>query len=208
MTPAAVDDWRAVLDGRRAWAMVNADCHALRAELPAGAIDAVITDPPYGMKANLDSRRYGNAASPLKFGKGKSDWPAIIGDDGPFDPAPWVDFPRVVLFGYHHFAQALPRGTVLVWIKRSDALFGTFMSDAELAWSKGGHGVYCYRKQFRALSRIAESGIGKALHPTQKPVGLMSWAMDRAKVPADAVVLDPYAGSGSTGSRKISALSA
>ena len=37
------------------------------------------------------------------------------------------------------------------------------------------------------------------LHPTQKPVGLMAWCMDRAKVPDGGVVLDPYMGSGTTG---------
>lgn len=36
-------------------------------------------------------------------------------------------------------------------------------------------------------------------HPTQKPVGLMAWAMDRAKVEPGMTVLDPYMGSGSTG---------
>jgi len=36
------------------------------------------------------------------------------------------------------------------------------------------------------------------VHPTQKPVDLMAWCMEKAKVPAGAIVLDPYAGSGTT----------
>ena len=39
---------------------------------------------------------------------------------------------------------------------------------------------------------------GGTLHPTQKPVPLMAWCMDKAKVPEGATVLDPYMGSGST----------
>jgi len=42
---------------------------------------------------------------------------------------------------------------------------------------------------------------GEALtrcHPCQKPVPLMAWVMDKAKVPEGATVLDPYMGSGST----------
>jgi DNA modification methylase len=37
------------------------------------------------------------------------------------------------------------------------------------------------------------------VHPTQKPVQLMAWCLDIAKVPAGATVLDPFMGSGSTG---------
>jgi DNA modification methylase len=40
---------------------------------------------------------------------------------------------------------------------------------------------------------------GKVAHPTQKPIALMAWCMDKAKVPEGATVLDPYMGSGSTG---------
>jgi len=36
-------------------------------------------------------------------------------------------------------------------------------------------------------------------HPTQKPVALMRWCIEQAKVPPGGVILDPYLGSGSTG---------
>ena len=58
---------------------------------------------------------------------------------------------------------------------------------------KGGHGVYC----FRDLSGIAENV--DRMHPTQKPIPLMAWCMQRAAVPVGATVLDPYMGSASTG---------
>jgi len=37
------------------------------------------------------------------------------------------------------------------------------------------------------------------VHPTQKPVTLMEWCMEMAKVPKGATVLDPFMGSGTTG---------
>jgi DNA modification methylase len=37
------------------------------------------------------------------------------------------------------------------------------------------------------------------VHPSQKPVELMAWCMDKAKVVVGATVLDPYMGSGTTG---------
>ena len=78
-------------------------------------------------------------------------------------------------------------------LKRLDGGFGSFLSDAEIAWMKGGHGVYAKRDlsmNGEALTRC---------HPTQKPVPLMAWCMERAGVLEGATVLDPYMGSGTTG---------
>lgn len=160
-----------------------------------GHVDAVVTDPPYGMAWNTDSTRFtgGNHTR----GEGRDDWGDIASDCEPFDPSPWLQFDRVVLFGANHFAQRLPVGTTLVWIKKADHLFGTFLSDAEIAWMKGGHGVYCYRKQFPPPSRIAEHDRKSVAHPTQKPIDLMEWCIEKAK--CEGEVLDPYMGSGTTG---------
>lgn len=172
------------------------DC--LSIDLPKA--DAVISDPPYGMDWDTDSTRFseGKAENNLRRGQGREDWGLIANDNTPFDPSPWIHFPRVVLWGQNHFAQRLPVGTTLVWEKKEPHLWGTFLSDAEVAWMKGGHGVYLYRQNFQAFSRQAEAG-GQCAHPNQKPVRLMAWCMDRAKVPEGGLVLDPYMGSGTTG---------
>ena len=176
--------------------LFNGDCREFD-----GTADAVISDPPYGMDWDADTMRF--TGGRIKRGKNRaSPVRSVHGDKTPFDPAPWLRFPRVVLWGVNHFAARVPVGTTLVWIKRADHLFGSFLSDAELAWMKGGHGVYCFRKQFPPPIRAIESGgdpcnpVG--VHPCQKPLGLMAWCMDRAKVAPGATVLDPYAGSGST----------
>ena len=95
-------------------------------------------------------------------------------------------------YGSNHFGARLPVGAKLVWIKRLDDAFGSFLSDAEEAWMKGGHGIYCKRD----LSMNGETLTRQ--HPCQKPVPLMAWCMDKAKVPEGATVVDPYMGSGST----------
>lgn len=157
-------------------------------------VDAIVSDPPYGMKWDTNLARFtgGHRDSVKKRGMGRNYKKPIEGDDKPFDPSKWLAYPKCLLWGYHHFAERLPVGSVLVWIKRNDRAFGSFLSDAELAWMKGGHGVYCKRD----MSLNGETS--SRIHPTQKPVPLMAWCMHKMKAPQGATVLDPYMGSGST----------
>ena len=168
--------------------LYHADC---REVLPAlGKFDAVVSDPPYGMK--WDGKvSVGNGGHGAAGAKAKHYGVTIFGDDEPFDPKPFILYPKVVLFGSNHFGARLPVGTTLVWIKRNDAGFGSFLSDAEVAWMKGGHGVYC----FRDTSLMGET-LDRA-HPTQKPVTLMRWRIE--KIGAAETILDPFMGSGTTG---------
>lgn len=142
---------------------------------------------------NTNSKRFsgGHRESVKRRGQGRDDWAAIEADDKPFDPTPWLVYPEVILFGCNHFGQALPVGTTLVWIKRLDGGFGSFLSDAELAWQKGGRGVYC-RRDTSLMAQTRDRS-----HPTEKPVSLMQWCLGRLKGPG--LVMDPYMGSGSTG---------
>lgn len=178
------------------WIVHTGDCRDVLATLDRSTIDAVITDPPYGMAWDTDSKRFTGGS--IERGEGVERWGDVEQDAVPFDPAPWLTFPRVVLFGCNHYAARLPVGTTLVWIKKNEPQFGTFLSDAEVAWMKGGYGVYCFQKPFPPPSRMFEGG-GKTLHPCQKPIDLMRWCMDVAKVPVGGTVLDPYCGSGTVG---------
>lgn len=169
------------------------DCREILPTL--GKVDAVVSDPPYGMAWNTDSTRYsgGRRGHRTRRMEGRSDWGAVANDDVPFDPAPWTAFPEAILWGSNHFGARLPVGTTLVWIKRLDGAFGSFLSDAEIAWQKGGHGVYCRRD----LSMNHATGATQRAHPTQKPVDLMVWCVERLKT--KGLVLDPFMGSGTTG---------
>lgn len=179
MKPYYEDDFATIYHG---------DCReVLDGGLPTRA--AIISDPPYGMGWDPDSTRFTGGASGLRS-RGIDTWAAVAGDDKPFDPTAWLGFDEVILWGANHYAARLPVGTTLVWIKRFDAAFGSFLSDAEVAWSKGGHGVYC----FRDTSENGHNGIPR-YHPTQKPLALMRWCVRRTKAP---LVIDPYMGSGTT----------
>lgn len=156
-------------------------------------VHAVVTDPPYGIGWNVDCSRFSGGKEGHQRRKdglgGKRHALRIYGDDAPFEPSVWLQYPEVILWGMNHFTSSLPSGSALVWVKRNDAAFGSFLSDGEVAWKKGGCGVYC----FRDTSLYGETR--ERLHPTQKPVGLMEWCAGFTS----GIVIDPFMGSGTTG---------
>ena len=154
-----------------------------------GKVDAVITDPPYGMAWDGKVTRGINGTG--KTGKTRHYGKTILNDEKPFDPSFLLGYPISIIWGMNHYPHHLKKGSCLVWIKRYDTGFGSFLSDAEVAFFSKGHGVYC----FRDLSNQSESS--HRAHPTQKPVPLMRWCIERAGNPK--TILDPFAGSGTTG---------
>lgn len=170
---------------------VTVYCGDCRDILPTlGRVDAVVTDPPYGMswdgKVTVGKGGHGKTGA-----KAKHHGVTIAGDDQPFDPSPFDHIPLRLFWGFNHFPERLTKGRALVWIKRSDEGFGSFLSDAELAWCSVGHGVYCFRDQ----SLMGETK--ERAHPTQKPVPLMKWCLQQ--FPKAQIILDPFMGSGTTG---------
>lgn len=167
--------------------LYQGDCIEVMKSFPDGSIDCVVTDPPYGMKWNSKVKPgiNGHGGNYYKnYGK------SILNDDKHFDPTPFIYYPEVILFGMNHYPQYLKKGTCLVWLKRYASAFGSFLSDAEIAWFNKGHGVYC----FTDLSKY--SSLTTNFHPTQKPLELMKWCISFLK---GNIIFDPFMGSGTTG---------
>jgi site-specific DNA-methyltransferase (adenine-specific)/modification methylase len=159
--------------------IINADCLDV---LPVKC-DAVVTDPPYGIGKDAATRR------PPKYqrlaGMAPREWD---------NEAPDVSFllplsECVVIWGGNYYGLPTTRGW-LSWFK-PDA--PPSMASFELAWTNRDMNA-------RQISHsIAATNGERVGHPTQKPVRVMVWCMEQARVPAGAMVLDPFAGSGSTG---------
>ena len=158
----------------------NADCRDILPTL--GKVDLVLTDSPYGM--NWDT-------SYSRFSKGSTDKEPIKNDETEFDPSFLLDVGcEIIMFGMNHFPQWLRSGSLLVWDKRNKD--GTaFLSDGEVAWWSEGEGVY-----IQSISGQRHRSTSGGLHPTQKPVELMRWCIDKAK--SGGTILDPFMGSGTT----------
>ncbi len=170
-------------------AIIHGDCREILPLLPAGSIDLVLTDPPYGINhpTNYHSRGRGALAE-------CHDYPPVFGDDEPFDPTWLLSYGLpMVLWGANYYAHKLPPSSGwLVWDKlRPDALD---QSTCELAWTNFIKGVRRYRFLWNGMIKAS----GEALvHPTQKPIALMRWVLTLRWTPA-GTVLDPFLGSGTT----------
>lgn len=147
---------------------------------------AIVTDPPYGISWNTDHTRFST-----QYGVRKKFAP-IEGDKKLFDPRPYLDYDHVALFGANWYCRHIPLGTWIVWDKRHPN--GTaWLSDAELCWVKGGTGIYIYAETVQGAHRRE-----RAEHPTQKPVGVIVFVIDKARIGVGDAVFDPFLGSGTT----------
>jgi site-specific DNA-methyltransferase (adenine-specific) len=167
----------------------HGDCREI---LPSLALDPalLLTDPPYGINFKASSR-----AEP-----GRLEGQTVAGDNGPFDPRFLLDYGRCVIFGANYFAHLLPPGGWIVWSKVQDNRWchGAYStrSLAEIAWTNCHNYVGLFNCFWAGspMHRLGEERMSQ-LHPTQKPVSLMRWIVDRNTKPRD-LVLDPYMGSG------------
>ncbi len=166
--------------------LICADCFDVLPTL--SGVNAVITDPPYGVDWNTDYTRFTTG-----FDVPRQSHKKIENDDKPFDPSPFLSFKTVVMFGANCFSDKLPQGSWLVWDKRF-ANGQAFLADGEAAWLNKGHGVYIRSVTSQGFVRPEPRE-----HPTQKPVAIMEWCIEKSGVHLEEIVLDPFMGSGTTG---------
>jgi DNA modification methylase len=163
------------------------DCREILPTL--GRVDAVITDPPYGINEN-DSKiaSRGKLAQPKDYGSVQWDKSPIGETEVALIRAcsKWQ-----IIFGGNYFPLP-PSSCWLVWDKQNG---DNDFADCELAWTNMPKAV---RRIYWRWNGMIRKGSDERVHPTQKPVGVMRWCIEQ--LPADVTtVLDPYAGSGTTG---------
>jgi len=174
-------------------------------------IDLLLTDPPYGI--NIVHGGSVGISPNLGFvgfeKKTKSrliegrKYKSIIDDDKPFEPEFLLSLAKtMIIFGANHFASKLPDNSHwLVWDKKLEGgLDHNNFSDVELAWTNvKKKSSLIYRHLWSGLLRAGDrkTELKERVHPTQKPVGLLSEIIkDYSK--ENNTVLDCYLGSGST----------
>ena len=178
--------------------LIQGDCLEVMRGMADNSVDAVITDPPYGIdiKTNYHDNARGNLAESNNF-------KPIIGDDKNFDPRPFLDYPITILFGANHFHNLIPPGgSWHIWDKVDGMTSKRKVgfcdnSDGEFIWINHAGATRIFRHRWMGIMKSSER-TQKRIHPTQKPIELMSTIIEYWTKPNDTI-LDPFMGSGTTG---------
>ena len=157
-------------------------------------MDFVVTDPPYGIGedgAKNNTRGNGKIAPTIFTAK---NW-----DKKRPDPL-YFELMRAcsknqIIFGGNYFADLLPPSSNwIVWDKMNA---GSDFADCELAWCSMKGAVRKIEYLWNGMLQGNMKNKEKRVHPTQKPLPVMEWIIQRYTKEGDTV-LDPFMGSGTT----------
>jgi len=139
-----------------------------------GKVDAVVTDPPYGI---------GIANNPVRQKHARKNWDSeAIGSN--HLSLLMAASSEQIIWGGNYFKLPPSRG-FLVWDKRQPEDFSLAM--CEQAWWSRDTNAKVFSKSVLSYGKQ---------HPTQKPVALMEWCL--GFLPDAKTILDPFMGSGTT----------
>lgn len=175
-----------------------AEASKLLALMPDKCIDLALIDPPYGIDytGQLKRKLGGKGLSRTKYswvdrGGSEKTW-----DKERINPDIIREVIRVsknqIIWGGNYYADILdPSQCYLVWNKGQR---GFSLADGELAYTSYNKALRIFdysRSQFKADEP-------KKIHDTQKPIKLMEWCIDKAKLKPGAVIIDVFCGSATT----------
>lgn len=171
--------------------IINADCLDILKQLPDKCIDLVLTDPPYGIKADKGTKGFGSSKNRIY----QAGWDNETPEKMVFDEIKRISKNQII-FGGNYFTDKLEVSKCwIVWDKVGENNFKNPFSDVELAWtsfSKVCKKYLCIQQGF-----INEDKKQPRLHPTQKPLKLFECILKDYTNEGD-LILDCFSGSGTT----------
>jgi len=185
------------------------DCRDAVSLIEADSCGVLVTDPPYGVEWRSSFRT--EALSPIAGDDGSLDVPAILGEY----TTRIRSHRHVYVFGYTpddlRDKMRLSAPIELIWDKDNIGL-----GDLALPWGpqheritfgvhvrseanrRDGKGTLSAKLRQGSVIRVPRPNSGAVKkHPTEKPVALM-WQLIESSTVRDDIVLDPFAGTGST----------
>ena len=176
--------------------LILGDCRDILPTL--GKVDAVVTDIPYEISAESNGLR------DIDYG----EWDGAGSTDAALEALAMVkDVPTVVAFCDWRQLGIIPTvlpnrsERTLVWVKSNPPVMNgqhLFLSSVEVAYygklAGAWFGGHCEKAVWTGTAPTGD----EREHRTQKPVALMKWVVGNVVAP-DAICVDPFMGSGTTG---------
>ena len=166
------------------------DCLELMKDIPDKSIDLIVTDPPYGKKADKGTNGFGTS----KNRRYQGGWDNQRPDKQVFDEMFRIS-KNLIIFGANYFCDMLPFSNHWIfWDKKGDISFKNPFADGELIYTTFTSPIK--RVVFKQQGFITDSK-DKRYHPTQKPSELIQMLIEQYSNKGD-IILDPFLGSGTT----------
>ena len=172
--------------------ITNEDNMQLMARYPDNYFDLAIVDPPYGIDADVKNStdKMQTKKSATKSKKyGSQLWDSDIPTDEYFDELKRVS-KKQIIWGANYFGLV---GGMIYWHK--NVTMPTY-STGDLAWVSWLNKLDFVNISWHGM--IQQDMVNKEtrIHPTQKPVALYKWLLDKYAKQGDKI-LDTHLGSGS-----------
>lgn len=162
--------------------ITNEDNMLLMARYPDNYFDLAIVDPPYGINMGM-----GHKGSEKRGDKNK--YKTFAGGDNSIPTKEYFnELFRVsknqIIWGANYMTEFLePKASWIIWDKVQPEEFS--MAMAELAWSSFNSPIKIFKKVAKG-GFLTNGTIDQRIHPTQKPVALYKWILDKyAKIKCD-----------------------
>ena len=163
------------------------DCRDILPTL--GKVDAVVTDPPYGIGAHKKRADTGKNKHIKQRDYYHGEWDASAPDADLIDLVLNAGENHIIWGGNYFTLPPSP-----AWLVFDKVNGDNRYADCELAWTSGKFAARIKRHQWHGFLR---EGNEERFHPTQKPHGIMAWCL--SFFPEADTILDPFMGSGTTG---------
>ena len=159
----------------------HTDCMDFMRDIPDGYYELAIVDPPYGI--GMDG---GNVGYKGSNNFKKKSWDNEIPNKEYFNELFRVSKNQII-WGGNYFGLHATR-CFLVWDK-GEGFYNRTYAECELAWTSFDSNT-CKIKH----DPLAKGDYKGKIHPTQKPVALYKWILDKYAKPNDKI-LDTHGGS-------------
>jgi len=160
-------------------------------------IDMIFTDPPYGINVVKNSKVGAD------FGVAKKGiYKEVIADDTVdtaknfYQNSLLLKVNKYIIWGGNYFLDFLPNNdSWIIWNKRGSTNIRNTFADGEMAWCNFHTPVRIYNQLWNGMIREGEKD--KRVHPTQKPIKILSEIINDFTSSKDKIA-DLFGGSGST----------